>query len=374
MIKGERIEERGVVTRPDVNYRKLEALNYSMIKLFDEKPVQFFEEFKLGKSRKEKKTTALILGDLVDFYVLSCSGDEEEFDSRFDEKFALYEGNKGSGQVFTLCDYIFEATEFDSEGNATSPLEDRMKEAINRIQTEGKYRGKKFEDVLKDFEANGQDYFDTLLANRGKTVVDNSLVDKAKKVSRAILEDPFTAEIFDTDDDIEVFNHFPIEFNYILGNLLLGGDRYIPCKIEVDRLEIDHRAKTIQPYDFKTTFDNESFDYNYIKNYYYLQLAFYTHGIDMWIDKEEVFEDYMLNDFKFVVGDTSANNRRPLVYKTTVKDFSAGLNGFDFRGSHYRGISELINAIAWAEDNNIWNASKESIDAKGKMQLKIKYD
>lgn len=370
MIKGERIEERGVITRPDVNYRKLEALNYSMIKLFDEKPVQFFEEFKLGKSRKEKKSTASILGNLVDFYVLSCSGDEEEFDSRFDEKFALYESNKGSGQIFTLCDYIFEATEFDSEGNAVSALEDRMKDAIQRIQTENKYRGKKFEDVLKDFEANGQDYFDTLLANRGKTVVDNSLVDKAKKVSRAILEDPFTAEIFEPNDDVvEIFNHFPIEFNH-----LLGQGKFIPCKIEVDRLEIDHKTKTVQPWDLKTTFDNESFDYRYIKDYYYLQLAFYTHGIDAWMEKEEVFDDYILNDFKFIVGDTSANNRRPLVYKTTAKDFIAGFQGFDFKGNHYRGIIELINAIAWAEDNNIWNASKESIDAKGKMQLKIKYD
>src|SRR5687768_1536010 len=106
MIKGVAIQQRDMVNVPNVNYRKLEALNSSMIRLFDENPIKFYEQFKLGKARKESKETSLIIGDLVDFYLLECKANEDEFNNRFDEKFALFEGKKGSGQVFLLADKL----------------------------------------------------------------------------------------------------------------------------------------------------------------------------------------------------------------------------------------------------------------------------
>ena len=87
MIKGKKIQPKVIIDKPNVNYRKLDALNQSMIKLFDSDPVKFYEEFKLGRKRRDKKNVSLIIGDLVDFYLLSCRGDELEFNNRLDEKF-----------------------------------------------------------------------------------------------------------------------------------------------------------------------------------------------------------------------------------------------------------------------------------------------
>ena len=197
MIKGKKQQPRILLDKPTIKYREIDALNQSMLKLFDSDPVKFYEEFKLGKRRKDKKSTALIIGDLVDFYLLECHADEDTFVTRFDEKFALYEGVKGTGQVFTLVDNLFEITMKDTEdGKVSTSFDTRFSEACKKTQAEGKYKGKSEDKILEDFEKNGQIYFQTLLVNADKTVVDISLVDKAKVVANNILTDPFTADIF----------------------------------------------------------------------------------------------------------------------------------------------------------------------------------
>lgn len=374
MIKGKQLTERPALERSEVNYRKLEALNQSMLKVFDENPVQFYNEFKLGKKRKQKVNNSLIIGDLVDFFLLECGGMDEEFESRFDEKFALFQGSKGSGQVFLLADYLFEETEncTNEKGEITCSFMERFKIAYSRVRAEDKYKGDKntLEKVLEDFEKNGKDYFQMRMDNVGKTVVDISLVDKARIVANGLTTDVFTADIFkDTGNpEIERFTHFPIEFKY---PIMKGA--FIACKAELDILHIDHKKKLIQPIDLKTTYDNESFDYMYIKNGYYIQNAFYWKAVSEWA-KENDLADYTVNPMYFVVGDTSANNRRPLLYETTGRDVDGGIDGFELRGTKYRGVHELIMDIAWAETVDEWKCSKDAFDNKGRMKLNVRYD
>lgn len=369
MIKG-KITGRLPLEKPSLNYRKLDALNQSMIAKFDENPVQFFNEYKLGRERKIKESTAFAIGDMVDFYLLECQGDEQIFQNRFDEKFALMDGNKGSGQVFELADILFRVTVADTneDGTTNSSFSSRFEEAYNEVRVNGKYKGDKntLDKVLEDFDSKGREYFQLKLDNIGKTVVDESLVDKAKKVANGLRNDEFTRDIF-IEGKMEVFTHFPIEWKYDLDD-----ERYIDCKSEIDMLKIDHDKKVIYIYDLKTSYDNENFNYSYIKNYYYLQAAFYYKAVEYWAQQENLV--YEIIPMKFVVGDTSSNNRRPLIYTTEKKDVIAGWVGFEMKGSKYRGISELINEISWCEEKNIWNCSKESYDNKGKMKLNIQYD
>lgn len=378
MIKGKQVQPKALIDKPNINYRKLDALNQSMLKVFDSDPVKFFEEFKMGKKRKEKKNVALMIGDLVDFYLLECRGDEAEFDTRFDEKFALYSGVKGSGQVFLLADYLFEETEncVNDVGEMTCSFETRFAEAVKRVRAEDKYKGKSDDKILEDFLANGKDYFDTRMDAIGKTVVDVSIVDKAKLVAKGLKKDSFTRDIFahmgdhefEGTDDHESVTHFPIEFKFRLSD-----DRFIACKAEVDMMQVDHEHKIIQPMDLKTTYDNESFDYMYIKNGYYLQNAFYVLAVEDWA-RENGMKDYKVLPMKFVVGDTSSNNRRPLIYSTSQLDVTSGIVGFRLRGNWYRGVSDLIEDIAWAEENDEWTCSREAFDNKGKMRLNVEYE
>ena len=370
MIKGKKIQPKVIVDKPLVNYRKLDALNQSMLKLFDSDPIKFYEEFKLGKKRRDKKNTAIIIGDLVDFYLLGCRGDEMEFNNRLDEKFVLFDGNKGTGQVYILADYIFEEAEaaMNDKGEITSSFDTMFTAALAKIQQEGKYKGKDKDKVLQDFYENGKDYYDKKIDNIGKTVVDASLVDKARTVAEKLMTDEFTKNIFKGNDDLEYLTHFAIEWKY-----LLPMNKYYPCKSEVDILLIDHDHRIIQPMDLKTTYDNESFDYMYIKNSYYLQNAFYVKAVEEWA-KESGIGDYEVRPMTFIVGDTSFNNRRPLIYETSNLDVEKGMFGFSLRGTYYKGVDELINDIVWAEEQDIWNCSRDAYGKNGKMKLNIKYD
>jgi len=370
MIKGKQVQPRAFIDKPNVNYRKLDALNQSMLKLFDNDPVKFFEEFKMGKKRKEKKNVALMIGDLVDFYLLECKGDETEFEARFDEKFAMFSGVKGTGQVFILADYLFEETEncVNEAGEMTCSFETRFAEAVKRVRADDKYKGKADDKILEDFLANGKEYFDVKMEAIGKVVVDVSIVDKAKTVAQKLKKDDFTRAIFAGNDDQEFVTHFPIQWTY-----QIDSERSIACKSEIDMMLIDHESKVIQPMDLKTTYDNESFDFMYIKNSYYLQNAFYVKSVEVWAAENDM-KGYEVLPMKFVVGDTSSNNRRPLVYTTSPQDLEAGMNGFDHRGNHYRGVSELVDDIAWAEENDEWSCSREAFNKKGQMTLNINYE
>lgn len=374
MIKGEQRKEIYFTDKPVVNYRKLEALNQSMIALFDSNPVQFFEQFKLGRSKKVKQNVSMDIGNLVDFFILECRANLEEFENRFDEQFALLEGTKSSAQVFDLVDILFDITEasLNEKGEITSSFTTRFEAAVAKIQSgkTPKYKGKTIEKVLEDFEANGKEYFQKRLDNIGKSIVDASLVEKAKVVANGLLKDEFTAEIFEESEDesLEKLTKFPIEWIYTTKS-----GKKIPCKSEIDILHIDHDKKIIYPKDLKTTFDNESFEYSYIKNSYYLQAAFYTLAVKYW-QNENSLNEYRVEAMEFIVGDTSANNRRPIRYQLDVADILSGIKGFNMRSTHYRGVDELIEEISWAEDTDNWNVSKQVFDNNGLLKLNIQYD
>lgn len=370
MIQGKTIKAHGEIVRKEVNYRALDGLNCSMIKLFDTDPVKFFEIFKLGKDKKESKTTSLQIGDLVDFYLLDCKADWEEFNHRFDEKFALFDGVKGSGQVFLLADKLFALTlEHTEDGVVQKSFDYLFGEAFRKIQLEGKYKGGTEEKALADFDKNGRLYYESLIENIGKTVVDVSLIDKAKKVADILKDDEFTSDVFaDDDESIEYFPKFTIEWKY-----RTKAGKEIDCKSEVDIIKIDHTQKIIYPKDLKTTFDNENFQYGYLKYRYDLQAAFYFLAVKYWAFHEGM-QEYSVIPMEFIVGDTSSNNRRPVRYKVSMDDIAKALGGFSINGHHYKGLQQLIEEISWAEDTGNWNVSKEVFDNNGILKLGLKYD
>lgn len=334
-------------------YRKLKGLNYSSIKLFDTDPVRFYKEFILGEKQEQKTTYSLTIGDLVDFYLLECKGNEEEFIIKFDEKFAMFEGVKTTAQAFLLADELFALTKRDiNDGEIVTSFEIRFKEAFDNLQKQDKYKGKTWEKGLEDFNKTSKDYFDKLLENINKKVVSLQDVEKAKSIVHVLMNDDFTGHIF---RDPSLLAKQVLEFKY----------NGMDCKSEVDFMTIDHDNQIIQPYDLKTTYDNEEFDYNYLKHGYYLQQAFYSIGL------QEMYPDYTILPFNFIVADTSSNNRRPLIYKLNAHHYIQGKQGFTYNNYKYRGIDELVNEIIWADENGIWNINKNNYMNKGIVKLKM---
>jgi hypothetical protein len=339
-VKGEIVRER-----PEVQYRKIEALNQSGLCLYDENPMQFYKQYVLLEPKKEDETTATLIGSLVDFYLLECNGNEEEFNQKFDEHFCLFEGTKGTAQVFILADELFEISKRHIvDGVIEGNFEVMFQEAFLNTQAKEKYKGKTWQTGLEDFNTNGKDYYDTLLRSIGRRTVDLSMVETAKRITGQLLNDENLGWIFQGNDNIEQLNKFPIEFEW----------KGFTCKMEADCIHIDHDLKIIQPYDLKTTWDNESFDYSYLKRKYYIQNGWYHHGVHIWARKEGL-EDYTVLPMSFIVADSSVNQRRPLLYQTSPEHIHEAYYGFTFNRRKYRGIEELLLNIKWAEENGIWN-------------------
>lgn len=366
------------ISKSEVDYRALPALNYSMLKKYDEDPIRFFEEFKLGKKQRDKDTVSTTLGNVVHFYLLDCHGDETTFNHRVEDRFAFVDYEVGSAQVFVLCDKLYEVTEesLDEEGNLTSPMQERFEEAYRRItlvrekekgrEVQKYYKGKSIEQVWDDFEQKGQDYFNARLKSLGKTIVSPSQLEKGKFLSQFLLTDPITRGYFEGI----IHTSFPVEWLYTEGPC-----DNTPCKSEIDLFKVDHRNRRIYLCDLKCNYDNEGFEFTYLKHYYYLQQAFYWLAARYHFSHiEEDYRDYEIVPMQFLVADTSVNNRRPLIYQCSERDLLVGLNGFNLGHKHYKGIHELMAELCWAEQTNTWNISKTAFDNKGIMKLNFNYE
>lgn len=354
----------GEINEKVVPYRQKEGLNFSSIKTFDSKGAGiFYKEYILGQ-KEDSDSPALIVGNLVDDMVLTYGGDMNEFYQHFDEKYCKFDGVKSTAQAFVLADVLFTnlMETVNSEGKITGDFETCFKQSFDIVQAQEKYKGKTWEKGLEDFEKVARQYFDSKIKNIGKIVVDLKTLNVAENVAKVLLTDDFTRGIFKSEDKMFI-PKVVVEFTY------LG----IKCKAELDAVEVDHVACTVQGVDLKTTFDNESFDYMYIKNSYYLQQAFYTEALKQWM-KDNDLTDYDLLPFKFIVADTSANNRRPLIYNLSSEDMKVGFTGFTMKGNQYKGINQLVTDIKWHMDNEVWNCSREALQTNGNLKLSINYE
>lgn len=355
------------------DYRKeIGGLNQSMLKVYRDDPSTFYRQFVLGEKQKEKDSWSINVGSVLDFILLECKGDMQEFEQRFSEQFALFEGIKSSAQVFVLADTLFDISKRDVVGDEIcTEFECRFKEALETVQNDSKkplYKGKTFEKALEDFNDNGKDYFNKKLENINKTIVDVSVVEKAKSMAENLLIDDFTIGVF-KDVVTEYLPKLAIAWKYRCKD-----DTEIECKSEIDVLNLDHLDKKAYVRDLKSTYDNEDFAYTYLKYGYYIQNAFYHLAVRYWLDNNGMADYEIVEGMEFIVADTSKNNRRPLIYKTSHEDVVKGLIGFSINGHYYKGVQELMEAVNWSLNTGIFNISKENLDNNGVIELNINYD
>lgn len=375
--KGDKVLERKALTSEITEYRKLEALNYSSISKFDESPVKFFDEFILGNLPDDDGDTASsLLGNIVDDVILTHQGNMEEFEQHFSDRYVMYDGERGSGQSFDLADELLRLTKkCIVDGEVTESFEDRFKEAFETVQRMDKFKGKTVDYALAEFSKPNksglapESYFKTKFEALGKLAVSDGIKAKGLQIASNALVDPFVMDYFDFSEDptgnIEKLAKFPIEFEYV------GREGKIKGKVEVDEIIVDHKNKTIQPIDLKTTYNNTEFVYNnYLKKRNYIQGGWYTIAVLEWARANDM-ADYIVLPYKFIVLDTSNNNRRPLVYTLNEDHVIQALNGFFHLGREYKGVTNLVDEIIWCNENGIWNCSKQVYENNGHLTLEV---
>ena len=213
-------------------------------------------------------------------------------------------------------------------------------------------------------------YLSTRNIDRNKQILSKEEFEAVTKAKELLLANKFTAPYFftnaeNTDGMCELLSQVPIYFKY------MGED----CKALLDGILINHEAKTIQPYDLKTTGKSVyEFESAYLNYGYYRQCAFYE--LAMKQPESPVYnlieEGYKILDFVFIVVESKITSTRPaIIYRTIFKDRLRGLAGGFVGSKYYKGIIELMEAYQYHKNNDYWDLPMDIAENKGEIELNI---
>jgi hypothetical protein len=259
--------------------------------------------------------------------------------------------------VEALYKYTVEATAED--GTVTRSFEDMCKDAYADA-------GFKItlDAVLKKFiGSEAEIYYKEIREVRSKnlTVVTTKEIENAEKVVNELRTNAVTADIVNlvNDSQYSVFNQLQVEGYEVFGHMF---------KSMMDKVIVDHKAKTVQVYDLKCTWSVENF-----YSEYYLYRRAYIQGYLYWIAasswaSEMGYGDYEILLPKFIVCD-STNYANPLVYSMTNESMAKAITGFEYKGREYPGVEQLIGDLKWTLENDIWNISRENHINNGIVNL-----
>jgi len=347
------------------SYRALrDRLNYSALKLYATSRYRFMKEMILGEVCEKDATVATTLGDLV-HNIMADQGD-------FHEKFTLAQSIPPTGQILTLTEELYKRSlkSIDDQGRQKDEFSVMFRDAFNSVKyefdgvTEKAFKKKTLEWALEKFQVEGEMYYKELLENTGKTVVSVDMITKAEKLVEMLRTHPYTADIVNevSGGDVEIFNELVILYMY------LG----IEYRSMIDKCKVDHSNKTIQPYDYKCSYDVENgFEYSYLKYGYYLQVGVYDIAMNAW-KMEHDMADYTVLPIMYIAVDTTGNTA-PVKYQITDKDLLLAMRGFTIRGKRYEGVESIHRNIVWNISTGIWNTSEDVYNNNGLMQMKQIY-
>lgn len=341
-------------TKTEAQYRAIYLDSSSSLKDFSMDRKKYHKKYVLNEVVEDEESKAATTGRLVETLLM-----EPEL---FDEKFHLSTCmSTPTGLMLdfveALYKYTVEATAED--GTITRSFEDMCKDAY--VDSGFKI---KLDAVLNKFiGSEAEIYYKEIREVRAKnlTVVTTKEIENAEKVVLELRTNPATAEIVNLVNDAQysVHNQLQVEGYEVFGHTF---------KSMMDKVVVDHKAKTVQVYDLKCTWSVENFysEY-YLYRRAYIQGFLYHKAAESWAS-EMGYGDYEILLPRFIVCD-STNYMNPLVYAMTQDSMDNALNGFEYKGREYPGVAQLIDDLKWAIENDKWNMSRENYLSNGVVKL-----
>lgn len=290
-------------------YRADKAYSYSTLSRFNR---EGFE--KLDTLFESVATPSLTFGSMVDTMLTDGM---EAFNLRF-EVSALPEMSENLVQIArTLFD------RYHDEYHSISDIPDMILAAVGKECNY--YAGDKYASYrTKLIKENCAEYYNVLFRSFGKELVSQVDYDKACACVDALRTSPMTSWYFETDSPFEEIERlYQLKFK--------GEYEGIQVKCMSDLLVVDHKNKIVYPCDLKTSSHREyEFPKSFIQWRYVMQAQLYWYIIRQNMDKDPVFKDYKLADYRFIV----VNNKDkflPLVWEfdqtQSIADFTYGKRG-----------------------------------------------
>ena len=262
-------------------YRKDSALSYSTIARYSREGFN-----KLDKLFDEIDTPSLTFGSAVDALI---TGGQEEFDANF----IVAEFPNISDNLQTIAKTLF--NKYSSQYRNISDIDDNILAEIGAecdFWANPKYRNHR----VKLIKENCQEYYNIMYAALGKKVISTETKEQVDAAVRALKDDLATKFYFAPNNPFnqDIQRYYQLKFK-----ATLQGVEY---RCMVDELIIDHKNKTIQPIDLKTSSHKEwDFYQSFVQWSYQLQARLYWRIIYDNIQRYEEFNGYKLLPYKFIV-------------------------------------------------------------------------
>lgn len=340
--------------KTEAQYRAIYLDSSSSLKEFSTDRRKYHKKYILNEVVEDEDSKAATMGRMVETLLM----EPHLFDERFHLSTCM---STPTGLMLEFVEALYRHTVAATadDGTITRSFEDMCNDAY----ADSGFKIKLDAVLGKFIGSDAEVYYKEIREVRAKhlTVVTTQEIANAEKIVIELKTNPTTAEVVNLVDDVQysVHNQLQVEGYEVFGHMF---------KSMMDKVIVDHNAKTVQVYDLKCTWSVENFysEY-YLYRRAYIQGFLYHKAAESWAS-EMGYGDYTILYPQFIVCD-STNYSNPLVYAMSDINMQDALNGFEYKGREYPGVAQLIGDLKWALDNDKWNISRENYLSNGVVKL-----
>ena len=349
MIKG--------TAKTEAQYRAVVMDSSSSLKDFSQDRKKYYKKYMLGEKVEDKDSSAANMGRIVETLLMEPH--------LFDEKFYMSScASTPTGLMLDFVEALYRVTRdcTDENGVVTKDFTDISQEAyvISGFKI-------KYEAVIgKFFGSDAEIYYNEIRMVRSKnlTVINTMEVSIAEKIVEQLKTNSTTGPIVNlvNSSRYTVIDQMQVE------GYTIDGHKF---KSMLDKVVIDHKEKTIQPYDLKCTWSVENFyeEYYLYRRAYIQAYLYYNAMLHIASDPKSEYYGYRVEYLKFIVCD-STNYYQPLIYTLDFEDMEDAYHGFVHKGRTYPGVADIIAALTWCKETNTWNISHKNYLSNGIVNIK----
>lgn len=327
-------------------YRADEALSYSTLAKFAR------EGFNNLDSLFDKvETPSLTFGSAVDALI---TGGQEEFDKTF----LVADFPVVPDSIVTVVKDLFR--EFNITHRTLTSIPDV--EIIHRAASFNYQPNWRPETRAKVIKEKGEEYYSLMYAAGDRKIIDQQTKEQVDAAVEALKNSVATKLYFSPNNpfDESVVREYQLKFKATFDN--------IDYRCMADLLYVNHQEKVVYPIDLKTSSHAEwDFYESFLQWRYDIQSRLYWRIIRTNMDKDPMYKDYKLADYKFIV--VNRKTLTPLVWKfedtTKIGTLTYGKNSqielrdpFDIAkelSNYLSSRPEVPVGINTLEDNSIVN-------------------
>lgn len=173
------------------------------------------------------------------------------------------------------------------------------------------------ETRAKVIKEKGEEYYSLLALAGDKTILSTATYVEVMQAVDALKSSEATKWYFATDNPFEnVERHYQLKFKATLDG--------VDYRCMSDLLVVDHDKKIVYPVDLKTSSHTEwDFYQSFVDWHYHIQARLYWRIIRHIMDNDEVYKDYKLDDYRFIV--VNKRTLTPLVWLFDATKFVGDL-------------------------------------------------